>query len=145
MKIIGRREKVDFPNLDLKGLVAKIDTGAYTSSLHCCKIREITRKNGTKYLFFIPLDIQHSKYTGVKFRTDNYKQKLVKSSNGKSELRFVILTQIKIGEEIFNTEITLTNRKDMKYPVLIGRKFIKYKFMVDVSKVYYLTSGNNNS
>jgi hypothetical protein len=134
--IIGRKEKVNLTEFDFLGLTAKIDTGAYTSSIHCSRIKEITTKNGDKRLYFRLLDPSYPKYQEKKYSTKKYTQKLVKSSNGKSELRYVIETEIQIGANIFIAEFTLSNRKDMKYPILIGRKLIKHKYLVDVSKVY---------
>lgn len=134
--IIGRKEKVNLAEFEILGLIAKIDTGAYTSSIHCSRIREVNTKNGEKRLYFKLLDPSYPKYQEKKYSTKKYSQKLVKSSNGKSELRYVIETEIQIGDNIFIAEFTLSNRKDMKYPILIGRKLIKHKYLVDVSKVY---------
>ncbi len=142
MQIIGRREKVDFPEFELCNLVAKIDTGAYTSSLHCSNIREIKKKSGEKYLTFKLLDPSHPQYSENKYKSKNYSQKMVKSSNGKSELRYVIVTEINIGNNKHKIALTLTNRQDMRYPVLLGRKLIKRIYIVDVSKLNLLKSKN---
>lgn len=131
--LIGRREAVDLPELKLHELDAKIDTGAYTSSLHCHHI-EVIRKAGRKLLRFKLLDPEHPNYQRRIFVFRNFDQKKVKSSNGESEMRFKIKTKLEIYGKSFKTEFTLTDRRDMKYPILLGRKFIKQNFVVDVSK-----------
>lgn len=142
MPIIGRRERVDFPEFELFNIVAKIDTGAYTSSLHCSHIREVKNKNGEIYLTFRLLDPTHPQYNKNKYISKNYSQKIVKSSNGKSELRYVINTEINLGINTHNIALTLTNRQDMRYPVLLGRKLIKRNYIVDVSKINLLKIKN---
>lgn len=131
--LIGRREWIDLPELKLRGLNAKVDTGAYTSSIHCCHI-EIFEKAGQELLRFKLLDPGHLGYQSKVFIFKNFSRKRVKSSNGKSENRYRIKTNVQIYDKSFETEFTLTDRSDMKYPVLLGRKFIKQGFIVDVSK-----------
>jgi len=139
MQTIGRREKVSLPEFAINDLTAKIDTGAYTSSIHCHKVFEKESENG-KELCFKLLDPAHKDYERTSYYSKSYKQKLVKSSNGKSELRYTIRTTLKIGKKTYKIEFSLTNRKTMKYPVLLGRKFIKRKFIVDVSKIFNMQS-----
>ena len=126
--IIGRTDKADFPELNLKRLGVKIDTGAYTSSIHCCAISESVDKK----LRVIFLDDEDPKYTGKMHYFENYRKKSVKSSNGKAEERFVITTKISFHEHIYDIELSVTYRGDMRFPVLIGRKFlIKHHFIVN--------------
>ncbi|WP_419677871.1 ATP-dependent zinc protease [Aliarcobacter lanthieri] len=130
LKIIGRKELVDILDLDLFGLDAKIDTGAYSNSLHC---DDISIYNDG-FVHFKLLDKIHPSYHGRKIKLPIYKQKMVKSSNGASELRVFIQVSILFYGKRYKTVISLTNRKDMKYPMLIGRKFLVNRFLVDVSK-----------
>lgn len=132
--LIGRREKINLPELKLENLDAKVDTGAYTSSLHCHNINIIT-KNKISYLKFHLLDPKHPEYEKRAAKFTNFKQKKVKSSNGKSETRYIIRTVIRIYGLDIETEFSLSDRSEMKYPVLLGRKFIKKGFIVDVTKV----------
>lgn len=125
-KIIGRTDKVDFPLLELKGIDAKIDTGAYTSSIHCIDIREVDQT-----LQCSLLDSTHSEYNGKKFTFRNYDITAVKSSNGKVEVRYAIRTQIIVFGKTYPITFTLSPRDDMRFPVLIGRKFLSGKFLVD--------------
>ncbi len=131
--LIGRREKIDLLGLKLKNLDAKVDTGAYTSALHCHNIN-VVKKNGTKYLKFNLLDPSHPLYGKKVFKVSDFKYKKVKSSNGKSESRYIIKTLLRIYDMDIETEFSLSDRTMMKYPVLLGRKFIKKGFVVDVTK-----------
>jgi hypothetical protein len=126
--LIGRREIIDFPELGLKGITAKIDTGAYTTALHCHDIRE---ENGV--LYFKLLDPTHPEYNQQEQIFKEYSQKEIKNSFGEIETRYIIKTQIKIGRKRIKSLISLTHRGNMRYPVLIGRKFLKNRFIVDVS------------
>jgi hypothetical protein len=131
--LIGRVEEVDFPELELFGVQAKIDTGAYTSALHCQDIYE-SRENGVKVLYFKPLDKNHPLYNEQEIRVQKYTRKKIKNSFGQIETRFIIATAIKIGEKEVITEISLADRANMRYPVLLGRKFLSKGFLIDVNK-----------
>lgn len=131
---IGRREIVDFPDLGLFGLTAKIDTGANTTALHCHHVRV---ENGV--LYFRLLDETHPEYQDREHRFEKFEQKTIKSSFGESELRYIIRTRIKIGKRTLRGIVSLTDRANMKYPVLIGRRLLKNRFLVDVSKLNQLT------
>lgn len=128
LKVIGRLEYVDFPALGISELEAKVDTGAYTSSLHCSEI--ITEGDFVK---FIVLDDDHPSFEGKWFKLPIEKFTIVKSSNGVAQERVVVKTKIKLLNEEFDVFLTLTNRKDMKYPVLLGRKFLQKKYLVNVN------------
>jgi hypothetical protein len=133
MKItIGRYDKADFPEFKLFAIDIKIDSGAYTSSIHCTKITEVVI-NGEECLKFTLLDGTHSSYNDTEFITKNYTSKLVKSSNGISEERFLINTTIVLFNQSFSIDLTLTERSGMKFPVLLGRKFLNDKFIIDTS------------
>ena len=134
MKItIGRSDKADFPEFFLSEIDLKIDSGAYTSSIHCSKIKE-TSLNGKPIITFTLLDPEHSFYNNKEFTSKNYASKIVKSSNGISEKRFRILTEIVIFNKTFPIYLTLSERKDMKFPILLGRKFLNKKFVIDTTK-----------
>ena len=134
MKItIGRIDKADFPKLILEDIDLKIDSGAYTSSIHCSDIEEITIDNES-FIKFTLLDSEHPFYNNKEFTSKNYTSKIVKSSNGISEKRFMIQTEITIFNTTFPIYLTLSERKDMKFPILLGRKFLNKKFLIDTSK-----------
>jgi hypothetical protein len=130
LRLIGRREYVDFPELNLNGMEAKIDTGAYTSSLHCESI-QVANENGKNVLYFTLEQDQH-----VPHRFESFENKRIKNSFGEMEERFVIKTPVRIGHRKVVSSISLSNRDNMKYPVLIGRRILKGRFLIDVSIVH---------
>ncbi len=125
---IGRRENIDFPELGLFGIIAKIDTGAYTTALHCHDIQE---KNGA--LNFKLLDPSHPEYNERVQKFTEYSQKEIRNSFGEIETRYVIKTFIRMGRKRIKALISLSDRGRMRYPVLIGRKLLKNRFIVDVA------------
>jgi len=130
---IGRKDKVDFPDLGLKQIDVKMDTGAYTSAIHCRDI-EIKVIKGEETLFFTLLDPSHSQYDKKEYSTSNFLQRTVKNSFGASEKRFVIETFIELFGKRFPIDLSLSERSQMRFPILIGRRFLMGKFVVDSSK-----------
>lgn len=133
-KVIGRKEKISLPDLGLKSVWAKIDTGAFTSSIHAESIREEV-ENGKSVLKFEILMPDHKEFTGKTLSFEEYKQKKVKNSFGQAETRFLVVTRIKIAGEIFFAEFTLSDRSSMRNSILLGRKILQDKFLVDVNRV----------
>lgn len=131
-KIVGTVELISILDLELYDLDAKIDTGADSSALHCDHIH-IDENN---FVHFHLLDEVHESYHGKKIVMPLYKLKRVKSSNGEIQERASIRVSVEFFSKKYKTVISLTNRSDMKYPMLIGRKFLANKFLVDVSKEY---------
>jgi hypothetical protein len=129
MKVLGRFDRVDLPDLGLYNIHAKIDTGAYTSSLHCQKAEVVNGK-----LEFILLDEEHPEFTGMKFTFQKFEERLIKNSFGEVEKRFVIITPLTIYNEVIHTEFSLSNRGSLKFPILIGRKILRDRFLIDVKK-----------
>lgn len=131
--IIGRKDFADFEKLDLWGIEVKIDSGAYTSSFHCHKIKKIV-KDGKEWVKCNFLDPEHSQYHEREFCFEILKTRKVKSSNSIVEERFSIKTEITIFKRKYPIELTLTERTDMKHPVLLGRKFLSKRFLIDTSR-----------
>lgn len=129
MRILGRSDRVDLPKLGLYNVHAKVDTGAYNCSLHCSDVKVV---NGS--LEVIVLDEGRPGYTGSKFVFKRFKQKQIRNSFGESELRYVIKTQIRIFERLIRAEFSLTNRGNLKFPLLLGRKILRDRFLIDVTK-----------
>jgi hypothetical protein len=129
-KIVGASEKVSFPDLGLYDIDAKIDTGAYTTALHCHDIEE-AEIGGRLALQYKILDPSHPEYNHKGFSTMSYTKKVVRNSFGDKEERFVIKTRIKIGTRTIRAFVSLTDRQSMRYPVLVGRKLLKGRFIVD--------------
>jgi hypothetical protein len=131
--LIGRKEKVDFPKLRLYGIDAKVDTGAYTSAIHCNSVKAI-RRGGERYVRFRLMDPSHPAYDGKEIRKPLAGRKKIKSSFGHTEYRYIIKTKIKLFGEEHEIELSLSDRTKMEHPILLGRKFIQKKFVVDVSR-----------
>jgi hypothetical protein len=130
--LIGRRDMVDLPGFGLQDIEAKVDTGAYTSAIHCSHIKLIERRGVKKISFHILGSLQEGLGERV-FVTKNFKEKKIKSSFGQIEERFVIKTKIKLFGRVIRAEFSLSDRTEMKYPILLGRKLLKNRFIVDVS------------
>lgn len=129
--IIGKSDYIDLPTLNIKNINAKIDTGAKTSSLHAKNIKSTDGKN---VIFEI---------NGNKYKLPISRVALVKSSNGISEKRYVIKTNLIIFNRVEEIEFSLTNRENMSFPLLLGRNFLMKGFLVDVTKEN-LSFGLNN-
>lgn len=130
-EIIGSLEKVSLPELALFGLDAKVDTGADSSALHCDNIQD----HG-EMVHFTLCDEVHPSYNGKSFTLPIAKRIKVKSSNGISSERIFISTTILLNGKEIETLVSLTDRKKLKYPMLLGKRFLKGLFLVDVSYTY---------
>ncbi len=131
--IIGTLDRLDFPDFNLFNVPAKIDTGAETSSIHCQRAR-IIEKDGKEFLGFKLLDPSYKNYSAQEYRTENFEERQIKSSTGHAQFRFVVKMNITLFAQTFLTEFSLADRESMKFPVLIGKKLLKNRFLVDVSQ-----------
>ena len=129
MQVLGRSDRVDLPGLGLSNIHAKIDTGAYNCSLHCSSAEVVSGK-----LEFVLLDEEHPEFTGMKFTFKKFKQKEIRNSFGETELRYVIKTTIRIFDRLIRAEFSLSNRGNLTFPVLLGRKILRDRFLIDVTK-----------
>lgn len=128
-QIIGRVDKIDFPQLNLLNIDAKIDSGAYTSAIHCSEI--IEEDNVLKCTFYSK---GHPNFNGKEVVFKTYSRTDVKSSNGFKENRFKIKSEVVFFGKTYKINLTLSTRDDMRFPVLIGRQFLSKKFLVDVDE-----------
>jgi len=128
-KTIGRVDKIDFPKLDLYNIDVKIDTGAYTSAIHCSQI--IVDGNSLKCTFYSK---GHPNFSGKEVIFENFTKTNVKSSNGFKENRFKVKSEVVFFGKTYKINLTLSTREEMRFPVLIGRQFLKRKFLVDVDQ-----------
>jgi hypothetical protein len=117
IKIIGRREFVAFPLLRIDKVEAKIDTGAYTCAIHCNDI--VLKTINEKQILTFRL------FNNTIYQVDEFTRKKIKNSFGEMEERYII-----------KTTISLSDRGNMRYPVLIGRRLLKGKFIIDVNLIY---------
>lgn len=132
-RIIGTIDFISFLDYEILDISCKIDTGADTSSVHASKIK-IKEKNGIEYLSFRLLGKKHFAYTGKEILVDDFRETKVKSSFGDYEFRYRIQLKIKVMNQEFLGWFNLSNRESMKFPVLLGKRFLKGRFLVDVSQ-----------
>jgi len=131
--IIGSTDCVDIIDANIENVPCKIDTGASISAIHVSRIR-IIEKNGTEFIAFHLLDKKHPSYSAKEIRTSEFKEKRIKNSFGEAEDRYQVKLRVKVFGKIYNTSFTLTDRNKMTYPLLLGKTFLKGKFIVDVSE-----------
>ncbi len=124
--VVGWRELVSLPDLGLAGIPAKIDTGARTSSLHAHVLEDFLRGDERFVRFAVD-------WGGVRHHCEAVHVDLrgITSSNGDTQRRFVIKTPLTIGNLTFRAEISLANRSQMQFPMLIGRTALRRRMVVD--------------
>lgn len=132
--ILGWREWASLPEINIPLIKAKIDTGAKTSSLHAFDLK-IEQKNNQIYAKFLIYPLQNNRSVAVPVKAKVIDQRLVKSSNGQTEMRPVIRSLIKIGEYKWEIDITLTNRDIMKHRFLLGRSAMS-GFQIEPDRSY---------
>lgn len=119
-KIFGICEYVSIPELGINDVLAKVDTGAYSGALHCSKIKEVVRKSdGKKVLRFTP-----SNNDSNTMDISKYARSYIRSSTGHRVLRYLFDTNIVIKGIAYSIRIGLSNRSDMNYEILLGRRFL---------------------
>ncbi len=128
LKIIGSTEYIKIA--DLENIPAKIDTGADTSAIWASSID--MAEDGT--LFFTLFSKKSPLFNGKRLSTTDYYAKMIRSSNGDSQIRYRVKLPVTIGGKSFTTTFTLANRSRNNFPVLIGRHTLENRFLVDVSK-----------
>ncbi|MCY4780504.1 RimK/LysX family protein [Sphingobacterium sp. UT-1RO-CII-1] len=133
-RIIGSIETVDLPEIGLYQILAKIDTGAETSVLHCERY-VVFEENGHRFIRCF-IDGHPENHSGqlIEVTFPIYRERTVKSSFGQAETRHIFITKIKLHNELFDIKLSVRDRSSMTYPMLLGRNFISGKFLVDVSK-----------
>ncbi|MBM3504545.1 MAG: ATP-dependent zinc protease [Alphaproteobacteria bacterium] len=135
--VIGWREWVSVPALDLPAIKAKIDTGARTSALHAFYVEE-SRAGGRHRVLFGLHPLQRRDDLVVNCEADVLDQRDVMDSGGHVEKRFVIRQRVRLGDHEWPIEITLTNRDPMGFRMLIGRGALIDRFAVDPAQSYVM-------
>lgn len=128
MLVIGRKELIEIPLIMNEPFVAKIDSGAYSNSIHCDTI--LLQFDGS-------IDIIIDKVV-LELPAGSFRYKNVKSSNGQNEKRVTTKLSVIFNNKKYKTTFTFTNRNNMKSKVLLGRKFLAKRFIIDVSKTNLL-------
>lgn len=127
-KIIGKAEKVAFPELGVKVAYARIDTGAKTSAIWVSQVRETDA--GLEVVFF---GKDSTLFTGKPVMFTTYSETVVASSNGAVERRYKIRLLLDISGKRIRAWFTLADRSAQVYPILVGRNVLRGRFVVDVS------------
>jgi hypothetical protein len=140
--VIGWREWVDLPDLGIKRVMAKIDTGARTSAIHASRIRFFERDGADWVSFHVP-------HAGLKravtCEAPLVDQREIKNTSGIPQGRPVILTPLVIGGRKWKIEISLADRASMASPLILGRTAIKrHNILVDAGKSFLLLRKGKN-
>lgn len=136
---VGCLETCNLPELGIEDLQVRIDTGAKTSSLHVDNLKKI-KKNGKPWVKFdLHPDIYHVEQV-IKCEAALTDLRSIKSSNGDSEKRYVISSLFQLGSNSWPIEITLTDRSDMSYLMLLGREGMGDRILVDPSTTFLLAA-----
>jgi len=136
--LIGSQEWCSFENLNIPSIKARVDSGAKTSSIQSTNIKKF-KKGKESWVSFDVNPIQDNLSIVVHCESKIVDVRIVKSSSGITDKRFVIMEKVQIGNNSFEIELTLANRDGMDFRMLLGREAMKDRFIVDPSK-HYLTS-----
>ena len=135
--IIGWREWVALPDLGVEAIKAKIDTGARTSALHAFDV-QISEQQGLTWVDFSIHPLQNNDVYVVQSRAQVLEFRDVRSSSGETSLRPVILTRMRLGGKLRKLELTLANRDQMGFRMLLGRQALRKRFLVDPERAFLL-------
>lgn len=135
--ILGSEEWCSLPELGIPAIKARVDSGAKTSALHAVNIAPFI-KEGEDWVRFDINPIQKNEKTIIHCESKLIDKRIVKSSSGYREQRYVIQTMLEIGNEIWPIEMTLTNRDSMGFRMLLGREAMSGRTMVDPEEKYVL-------
>lgn len=133
--LIGWREWVAFPDWGIPAVKVKIDTGARTSALHADDL-EIVELEGRLFATFTVHPWQRSERDGVEVSVPLVDERAVTSSSGDASTRPVVMAVIDLDGEPHQIELTLTRRDDMGFRMLLGRKAMEGRYLVDPSHSY---------
>ncbi|WP_149085419.1 MULTISPECIES: ATP-dependent zinc protease family protein [Microbacterium] len=133
--LTGWREWVSLPDLGVDWIKAKIDTGARTSSLHAFDIQEFTRDDEAWVRFRVK-PWQDSQEDAVVVESPVHDRRAVRSSSGHAQERFVVQLMIRLVDREVLAEVTLSNRDEMGFRMLIGREALRQGYVVDPARSF---------
>lgn len=133
--LIGWREWCALPQLDIPAIKVKIDTGARTSALHAFNI-QLKIKKGRRLVCFSVYPLQGDRKMVVHCETPVVDQRAVMNSTGHRENRYIILTQITLGRQTREIELSLSNRDPLKFRMLLGREALKNLALIDATRSF---------
>ncbi len=135
LSVIGWREMLSLPELNVDRIKAKIDTGARTSTLHAFNCQEFKQDGKTMIRFEVHPLQRDSKQT-ILAEAELLEYRKITNSGGYAQTRPVILTTVKLGKHQWQIELTLTNRDVMGFRMLLGRQALKGRFSIDPGKSF---------
>lgn len=135
--IIGSREYCSLPELGIELIKAKVDSGAKTTALHAENLISF-KKNNEDWVKFSIQPIKSKPEQIIECEAKLVEKRIIKSSNGTKEERFVIKTKLLLGNSSFPIEVTLTNRKLMGFQMLLGRQALTQRYLIDCEYRYLL-------
>jgi ribosomal protein S6--L-glutamate ligase len=135
--IVGSEEWCAFPSLGVPAIKARVDSGAKTSSMHAFNIHKF-RRDGESWVSFEVHPLQNNRRVVIRCERPVIDKRVVKSSSGVSETRYVIGATIKAGTDNWDIELTLANRDSMGYRMLLGREAMSGRMLVDPSLSFCL-------
>jgi hypothetical protein len=135
LPLLGWREWVALPELNIQQIKAKIDTGARSSALHAFSV-EPYRKGGLRWVMFAIHPIQKCTDSVIECHAPIKDRRFVSDSGGHKQRRYVIETQLIVGQSLLKVEMTLTNRDNMQFRMLLGRTAMNGHFIIDSSASY---------
>jgi hypothetical protein len=133
--VLGWREWVALPELGIDAIKAKIDTGARTSALHAYRIT-VFEDDGRRRVRFAVRPVQRRKQPEVECIADVIDERMVTSSSGHRERRLVIRTPLDVGGRTWPIEITLTDRDEMSFRMLLGRQALRRRVLIDPGRSF---------
>lgn len=136
--IVGSEEWCSFPQLGVPTIKARVDSGAKTSALHAVNIIPFEKNDSESWVKFDINPIQNNTKAVIHCEAPLVDRRIVKSSSGYREQRYVISTPIRVGDQEWNVEVTLTNRDSMGFRMLLGREAMSGRLLVDPEQKYLL-------
>lgn len=141
LPVLGWREVVSLPDIGVTGLHVKVDTGARSSALHAFRIDEFER-DGEVHVRFEVHPLRHANRPAVVVELPVHDRRVIRSSNGRAETRYVVRTRVRIGQRTWPIDVTLARRDQMGYRMLLGREAIRGRFLVHAGRSYIASSAS---
>jgi len=132
---VGWREWVALPGLGVPWVKAKVDTGARSSALHAFDLHAFDR-DGEHWVRFEVHPWQRNADDAVRVEVPVHDERLVRSSTGHTQHRYVVRTEITLAGRTVTTDLTLTRRDEMGFRMLVGRDALRQGFLVDAEHSY---------
>ena len=136
LPVVGWREWLKLPDLGVAAIKAKIDTGARSSSLHATRVR-LHEVNGEPWVRFSVHPIQRTSRPTVEVEVPVFEFRAVRSSSGQVARRPVIVTRVELLGQSWPIEVTLADRDQMGFRMLLGREAVRRRFLVDSGRSFY--------